>query len=251
MKYFIITGTSRGLGKSLTEQLIKDDHTIFCISRRQNNELKDLAAKAGINLYYFSCDLQKVEETERVMEKIFTTIDFTKAEGIYLINNAGVVEPIHPVGKATSTEIAMNLQINLMAPMILSTSFIRYTADINTTKMIVNISSGAANRPIFGWGAYCSSKAGLDMFTKTVGFEQESESNPVTVISFSPGIMDTEMQSTIRQSDKADFKEVEKFIEFNETGQLRTTEQVSAILLNLLFQGSPENGRVYDIKEFI
>ncbi|MBD8071484.1 (S)-benzoin forming benzil reductase [Bacillus sp. PS06] len=251
MKYFIITGTSRGLGKALTEQLIQEDNTIFCISRRQNNELKNLAAKEGVNLYYFSCDLQKVEETERVMEKIFTTIDFTNAEGIYLINNAGMVEPIQPIGKTGSSDIAMNIEVNLIAPMILSTSFIRYTAEINTMKMIVNISSGAANRPIYGWATYCSSKAGLDMFTKTVAFEQDSEESPVTVISFSPGVMDTDMQASIRQSDESDFKDVEKFKEYHESGQLRAPETVSHALLQLILNGTPENGRVYHITELV
>ncbi len=251
MKYFIVTGTSRGLGKAITEQLIAKDHTIFCISRKQNNELKNLASSQGIPLYYFSCDLQKVEEVERVMEKIFTTIDFSSAEGIYLINNAGVIQPIKPIGKATSNEIATNVQVNLIAPMILSTYFIQYTSNINTVKMIINISSGAANRPSVGWATYCSSKSGLDMFTKAVSIEQENVANPAVVISFSPGIMDTDMQADIRQSDKDDFAELEKFVEFEQQGLLRSTETVAKILLNLVFNGLPVNGKIYDIKEMI
>ncbi len=251
MKYFIITGTSRGLGKALTEQLLTEDHTIFCISRKQNNELKNLAATKGVNLYYFSCDLQKAEEAERVMEKIFTAIDFSNAEGIYLINNAGVIEPIKPVGNASTKELSMNIQVNLLAPMILSTYFIRHTASISTTKLIVNVSSGAANRAIFGWSSYCSSKAGLDMFTKSVGLEQRDHVNPVTMISFSPGVMDTDMQSTIRQSDKEDFSDVEQFIGYNEQGLLRSPEMVAGVLHNLLFDENVENGKVYDIKQFV
>ena len=171
MKYFIITGTSRGLGKALTEQLLQEGNTLFCISRKQSSELKNLASDKGVNLYYFSCDLQKLDDVEKVMGKIFTTIDFSNAEGIYLINNAGVIEPIIPAGKATAPEVATNIQVNLVAPMVLSTHFINYTSQYKTEKVIVNVSSGAANRPIYGWSAYCSSKAGLDMFTKAVWLE--------------------------------------------------------------------------------
>ena len=64
LKYFIITGTSRGLGKAITEQLLQEGHTLFCISRKQSNELKTRAKDKGGNLYYFSCDLQKVDDIE-------------------------------------------------------------------------------------------------------------------------------------------------------------------------------------------
>ena len=251
MKYFIITGTSRGLGKALTEQLLQEGNTLFCISRKQSSELKNLASDKGVNLYYFSCDLQKLDDVEKVMGKIFTTIDFSNAEGIYLINNAGVIEPIIPAGKATAPEVATNIQVNLVAPMVLSTHFINYTSQYKTEKVIVNVSSGAANRPIYGWSAYCSSKAGLDMFTKAVGVEQQDEKNPVTVISFSPGVMDTDMQERIRQSDKEDFADVNQFIEYNDNGMLRSPDLVASKLLDLLFHQEIENGTVYDIKQLV
>jgi len=251
MKYFIITGTSKGLGFSAAKQLITKGHTIFCISRKQNNELKNMAAAEEVNLYYFSCDLQKPEEIERVVDKIFTAIDFSDAEGIYLVNNAGVVDPIKPVGKASTSELITNVRVNLLAPMVLSDLFIRNTISIPTNKVIVNVSSGAANRPVYGWSSYCSTKAGIDMFTRTAGLEQTNEQYPVTVISFSPGVMDTDMQSTIRQSDKDDFTDVDEFIRYNEKGMLRSTEYVAETLIALLFHKQLENGEIYDIKQLL
>lgn len=251
LKYYIITGTSRGLGESLVKRLLHKEHTIFCISRKQNNELKDYASSEGINLYYFSCDLQKNEEIEKVMERIFSSIDFSNAEGIFLINNAGMIDPIKPMGKANMKEISENIHVNLIAPMILSTYLIRNTSSFETKKVVVNISSGAANRPLHGWSTYSSSKAGLDMFTKSVGLEQESAEHPVTMISFSPGIMDTEMQKTIRSSDKADFTDVGQFIEYNDKGMLRSPDLVAGILLDLVSNHDLTNGKVYDIKEFV
>lgn len=251
LKYFIITGTSRGLGESIVKQIMDKNHTLFCISRKQNNELKEIAFEKGINLYYFSCDLQKTEEIEKVMERIFSSIDFSNAEGIYLVNNAGVIDPIKPIGKASPRELAENIHVNLLAPMLLSTYFTRHTASFATKKVIVNISSGAANRARQGWAAYSSSKAGIDMFTKSVGFEQETAEHPVTMISFSPGVMDTEMQEVIRKTKKEDFTEVEQFIEFNEKGMLRSPDFVAGVVLDLIFNKELINGHVYDIKSFI
>lgn len=37
MKYYIITGTSRGLGEAISKKLIKKGNHLFCISRNENN----------------------------------------------------------------------------------------------------------------------------------------------------------------------------------------------------------------------
>jgi benzil reductase ((S)-benzoin forming) len=251
LKYFIVTGTSKGLGESVVKQLLQEKNTIFCVSRKQNNELKQLAQDKHVNLYYFSCDLQKLEEVEKMMEKILGSIDREKAEGIYLINNAGIVEPIKPVGKASNKEIEASVRVNLIAPMILTSTFIQGTEAIPTNKVVVNVSSGAANRPIYGWSVYCSTKAGLDMFTRAAGLEQESNAYPTKVISFSPGIMDTDMQKTIRSSDKDDFADVETFKQYNDSGLLRTPDFVAEILTKLMLSETIENGQVYDIKTLI
>lgn len=251
MKYFIITGTSKGLGESVVKQLLHENHTLFCVSRKQNNELKQLAQDKHVNLYYFSCDLQKLEEVEKMMDKILGSIDSEKAEGIYLINNAGIVEPIKPVGKASNKEIEASIRVNLVAPMILTSTFIQSTESIQANKVVVNVSSGAANQPKCGWSVYCSTKAGLDMFTKAAGLEQSSSQYPTKVISFSPGIMDTDMQKTIRSSEKDDFADVETFQQYSESGMLRTPDFVAEVLTKLMVSETIENGRVYDIKTLI
>ncbi|QOR66123.1 (S)-benzoin forming benzil reductase [Cytobacillus suaedae] len=251
MNYFIVTGTSKGLGESIVKQLLHEDNTLFCVSRKQNNELKQMAQDKNVNLYYFSCDLQKHEEVEKMMEKILGSIDRDKAKGIYLINNAGVVEPIKPVGKASNKEMEASIRVNLLAPMILTSTFIQSTEDIQANKVVVNVSSGAANRPIFGWSIYCSTKAGLDMFTKAAGLEQSTSTYPTKVISFSPGIMDTDMQKTIRSSEKDDFADVETFKQYNESGMLRTPDFVAEVLTKLMVNENLENGQVYDIKTLI
>ena len=63
---------------------------------------------------------------------------------------------------------------------------------------IVNISSGAAYRPLEGWSAYCSGKAGLAMLTQAIALETAGKG--IRVFGFSPGTIDTEMQVKIRAS---------------------------------------------------
>jgi len=63
---------------------------------------------------------------------------------------------------------------------------------------IVNVSSGAGIRPLEGWSAYCSGKAGLVMLTRAIALENPS--NGIRVFGFQPGTTDTDMQVAIRAS---------------------------------------------------
>ena len=63
---------------------------------------------------------------------------------------------------------------------------------------IVNVSSGAAYRPLEGWSAYCAGKAGLAMLTRSIALETAGKG--IRVFGFSPGTIDTEMQVKIRAS---------------------------------------------------
>jgi len=143
-----------------------------------------------------------------------------------------------------------NIQLNLMAPMILISSFITLSNSLKTDKRIINISSGAGKKPYFGWSNYCSAKAGMDMLTRCVGLEQVDKDFPVKSISFAPGIIDTEMQSEIRATNKENFKDLDRFISFKEEGKHLSPDEVSEYVLKLL-EMEYENGEVIDIKQLM
>ena len=63
---------------------------------------------------------------------------------------------------------------------------------------IVNVSSGAAYRPLEGWSAYCAGKAGLAMLTSSIALETAGKG--IRIFGFSPGTIDTDMQVKIRAS---------------------------------------------------
>ncbi|WP_282034684.1 (S)-benzoin forming benzil reductase [Metabacillus indicus] len=250
MNTTIITGASRGLGEAIVKQLLAPGHHIIYLSRSENHSLRQLAFEKDAVLQFVPCDLSNAHQTEAAITEVFEKINWNDAEQLTLINNAGTVHPMKPVGKAEASEIEAHIQLNLTAPMVLSHAFAAKTKDLPVKKTVVNISSGAANYSLFGWNAYSSSKAGLDMFTKSFGLEQKQEKHPITVLSFSPGIMDTEMQGNIRSTKPEDFADVARFQEYHETGKLRSADFVAGVLLNLL-EEEPENGRIYDIKEFL
>jgi len=94
----------------------------------------------------------------------------------------------------------------------------------------VNITSGAAERSVYGWSTYGSSKAGLNYFTATTALELSQNNVPHRIVAFSPGVMDTNMQEDIRSSSEDAFADVDKFKQLKEQGQLRGTDVVAKAL---------------------
>lgn len=249
MKNFIITGTSRGLGKALAKALLEENHRVFCISRKKDQELMDFATKKSGHLEFFEFDLADHGNIRTLMEEIFQKMDLAAADGVFLVNNAGVLAPVKRLEDCENEEILHNLHVNLAAPLILTSAFIRHTQGFNGDKRVINISSGAGRKPHYGWSNYCAAKAGVNHFTRSVGLEQEKSQFPVKILSLAPAIMDTKMQEEIRRSDEKDFQELEKFKNYKKEGKLLAAEAVAEKVKDLLLTGDFEQGELMDVRD--
>jgi benzil reductase ((S)-benzoin forming) len=249
MKYFIITGASRGLGQALAKKCITDKNKVFCVSRTMNHGLRELASLYHTGFWYFEQDLTDLEKIPSLIHEIFTYIDPDKVEEITLINNAGIVEPVKPLGKCTFEEISDHITINYSAPAILSNEFIKESERFKCKKNIINISSGAAVKPYFGWTMYCSSKAALNMLTQAVGLEQSTVDFPVRILSIAPGVIDTDMQETIRNVDIKDFPMKPRFENLHEQNKLVDPDEAATQIIEVLNLDSLVNGSFNDLRD--
>jgi benzil reductase ((S)-benzoin forming) len=141
--------------------------------------------------------------------------------------------------------------VNLAAPVLICNLFLNKAEENGTMLYIANVTSGAAERPVHGWSMYCSTKAAINMFTQTAALELNNRRSPSKIIAYSPGIMDTGMQKTIRSSTQEAFIEVGKFREFKEKNMLKSPGEVGEALVRLLLDGELENGRVYHVNELL
>ena len=249
MNFFIITGTSKGLGEAIAKKLVSPENQLACISRSKNLDLMDLAEHKNCVLDYYEFDLTETSNIKSLMNDMISKIDKSKVNKITLINNAGTVEPIKPMGRSDDSDIQTNITLNLISPSILINNFIKYTKDIPVKKDIFNISSGAATRAVYGWAPYCSSKAGINLLTQTIALEMEE--TEYSVYSFSPGVVDTSMQKRIRSSSEEDFVELNRFIGLKEEGKLLKPSLVAEKIIELLENNELKNGGIYHMKEFI
>ncbi len=72
------------------------------------------------------------------------------------------------------------------------------------------------------------------MFTQCVATEEAEKEYPVKIVAFAPGVVDTNMQSQIRETNKEDFINLDRFIALKEEGKLLSPEYVAKAIRNLL-----------------
>jgi benzil reductase ((S)-benzoin forming) len=242
MNLYIVTGTTQGLGKALAAQIGESaDNELISLGRSP-----DAPVRGGAHLALDLADMKAVEE---VCDRIELRIRGKRYAKAVLINNAGIVSPVGPIEKADAGEIERNLAVNLVAPMLLMRAFLQATEGRAALRRVINISSGAGRRPIFGWGAYCSAKAGLDMASRTLALECEERGLAVEVVSLAPGVIDTSMQATVRGASAQSFRDVERFRAMKAEGALRPAEDVAADILRLEAAGSLKGEALRDLRE--
>ncbi|MEA2043107.1 MAG: SDR family NAD(P)-dependent oxidoreductase [Bacteroidota bacterium] len=229
MNYYFITGTSRGIGKSLAELYLKNENNrVFGYSRSQSIQHKHYT--------HHKTDLSRLEQLE-----VFSFPNLKEANKIILINNSGVINKIARFGKQNTEGIISDYTVNITAPAVLMNAFIRKYQTLEIPRIILNISSGAARRAIDAWGTYCSSKSGLDMITEVIAEEQkfQEQKHRIKVYSVAPGVIDTKMQDQIRATDENEFSNVQRFLDLKKNNELSTPDETAALLDKVI--QNPEN----------
>jgi benzil reductase ((S)-benzoin forming) len=226
MNYFFVTGSSRGLGKAIVEDLLKNS----------NNKVFGLSRQNSISHYQFSFIKIDLSDSNRL--NLFQFPELNSVNQLVLINNAGTIGQIKPTGKKDSEEIIKTYLLNTIAPSILSNQFIKQYQNLDSQKIILNISSGAGRHTINSWAEYCASKAALDMYSKVLAEEQQKQKYPFKLFSVAPGIIDTDMQSDIRSAKKEDFEQLEFFRHLKTTNSLSQPKEIAKAIRSII--NSPE-----------
>ncbi len=157
------------------------------------------------------------------------------ASSLTLINNAAVLGEIGYLGEHQNEHFEFVFDVNLIAPAMLMNTFLSaYGHRTAIPRTILNISSGAAQRPVDGWAAYCASKAALDAISCTAQKEQDLRHSGVRIRSLAPGVLDTAMQEHIRNADPQHFSDAAKFAALHADGRLAEPEDVAEKIVRWL-----------------
>lgn len=228
---YIITGVSKGLGKALTEKLLAQNSTVIGIGRSHEFDHPKFT--------FIRCDLSDKSAVEGIKFSI-------PSSPVTLINNAGIIGEIKRLGDQSKPDVQEVLMVNTVAPVLLWHKIYKLVSK-KEDFTLVNISSGAANRAIPSWAAYCASKAALNMLSETFYLEEKEKGNNLSVYAVAPGVMDTSMQIQIRNASEEEFSSVQNFIALKENDALFSSEEAANRLLKLL--DKPYSGEVfYDLR---
>lgn len=226
--FFLITGTSRGIGEALAHKLLGEGHTVLGVSRSRSDLL------TSDRYFHLSFDLTETSNIARIMERVEEVVGGQNFDFLGLICNASAVEPIQSIEKCPAEDIETHVKIGLLAPMILTSQFVRRFSDDKIRKKMAFISSGAAFSPLPDESIYCSSKAGLHMFAQCVGLEQKDKDFGFEVISIGPGMVDTAMQQAARSKSSEEFAMANFFKQAYEEGKLQDPNEVAEKIYTIL-----------------
>ncbi len=192
-KNILITGSSRGFGKMLAYKLWGNGANLILVARSMDHlikikeELKPVVRGQILSIY--SQDLSDLESIPLFIEKIQCSHSID-----VLINNAAIQGPIGSSWEVDWLEWNNAINMDLLAPVILTRACLPAMIQSNSGK-IINLSGGGAtsSRPQFS--AYATAKTGLVRFTEILADELREHSIDVNCVS--PGIMNTDMLKSI------------------------------------------------------
>ena len=206
---FLVTGASKGLGRSIALAIAKSGATVIALAR-SSSELKEIEAKLKTisgDSVAVSCDLSKSTDISNASDFILSKFDHLSG----IVHNAGIINPIGNMLDTSRDDWELTLKVNLLGVQDLTRSLDDAIGGEKHTR-VTTISSGAAQRSLHGWSAYCVSKAGLDMWTNCMAEEGNSEN--ISALAIAPGIVDTAMQEVIRSADESSFPLLQNFKDF-------------------------------------
>ena len=218
----LVTGTSSGIGAAVAKELLAHGWQVIGIARRTPK-------LPSANYQHLALDLADVGTAAAAIEReAGARLAESSWERVGLVNNAALA-PAGRVQKLEAAELVRAYAVNAVMPLWLMGFVLRRRPD-GAEVRVVNISSGAAQRPFPGLATYCSTKAALRMAGMVVAAEVEE----IGVFSYEPGVVDTEMQRATRETPLEEFPWGTTFRQYHAEGRLAAPELPAADVVKFL-----------------
>jgi len=232
MKVAVITGGSRGIGKSTALNVAKRGTGVILTYNSHPEEGEAVAAvinKSGGKAVALKLDVANVGSFSDFVGQVAQVLkkEWNRENFDYLVNNAGIAQ--RALIKDTTEEMFDQVvKVNLKGPFFLTQKLIPLMIDGGH---IINISSGLARFSFPGVAVYGSLKAALEGFTRS--FAKEYASRKIRVNTVAPGAIDTEFGG-----GKGDDNARKHIAELTALGRLGEAEDIGVFVASLLSDDS-------------
>ena len=218
-RFALVTGTSSGIGAAVAKELLERGWTVVGVARRQ--------AKFGERYQHLALDLSDAAAAATLEKQLGARLGEQAWQRVGLVNNAAVGLAGRVQG-LDANELARSFVLNTVMPLWLMGFVIKRS---KAPVRVVNLSSGAAVRPFPGLAAYCAAKAGLHMAGASVAAEDAPD---LHILSYQPGVVDTEMQVATRSKSLEEFPWGATFRQYHAEGRLVAPERPAAEIVEFL-----------------
>lgn len=215
----LVTGGSNGIGRGVVQAFLAQGDTVALM------DLKPVGPPdvPRDRLELVQGDVSHPEDAAAAFDRCYML--WGKLD--VLVNNAGIY-PNSPVVDMDIAEWRRVMAVNLDGPFFMSREFAKRAIAANQPGCITNISSGAARSGRVGASHYCSSKAGLEMFTRVLAMEMAP--HHIRVNAIAPGLIDVRSETNPEPISEEYRRELLKTIPMGQAGTPADIADVAVFL---------------------
>ncbi len=184
MKLALITGATKGIGRSTAQTFAKAGWNLVLLGRDilKLQDLKNQLSNTGVQINIMAFDLSQSDKVDKYLNQCIKSYGCPTV----VINNAGFAFNGELVSMPLDRWQEI-IQVNLTSVFQICSCVVPLMR--NKGGLIINVSSHAANNAFPNWGAYCVSKAALASFTKCL--REEERKNSIRACTITLGSVNT------------------------------------------------------------
>jgi glucose 1-dehydrogenase len=229
-KVAIVTGGNSGIGQAIVVELARQGASIvidYVVHPEATTELEAAIAKLGAQSVGVEADVSKIADLQKLVDAAvarFGRLDI-------MVNNAGI-ETRTSVLDTTEDQYERVMRINLKSAFFGTQIAAKQMIKQGGGGRIINVTSVHEDWPMPGNTAYCLSKGGMRMLTRTAGVELAPHN--ILVVGVGPGAVATPINLST-ESDPAKLKKLDDAIPL---GRLARPEEIASVVSFLAGDGA-------------
>ncbi|MEZ5785725.1 MAG: glucose 1-dehydrogenase [Xanthobacteraceae bacterium] len=229
-KVAIVTGGNSGIGQAIVLELAQQGASVvidYVVHPEATTELEAAIAKIGAQSIGVDADVSKIADLQKLVDAAvakFGRLDI-------MVNNAGI-ETRTSVLDTTEDQYERVMRINLKSAFFGTQIAAKQMVKQGEGGRIINVTSVHEDWPMPGNTAYCLSKGGMRMLTRTAGVELAPHN--ILVVGVGPGAVAT----PINLSTMDDPEKLKKLNAAIPIGRMARPEEIASVVAFLAGDGA-------------
>lgn len=201
-KTVVITGVSKGLGLAMTEQFIKQQHTVIGCAR--SPQVIERLQQFGSPHNFSVVDVSKEQQVKDWADNLLNKYD----KPDLLLNNAALINQLAPLWQISAEEFDRLIDVNIKGVANVIRHFVPAMIQ-NKKGIIVNFSSGWGRSTSPHVAPYCASKWAIEGLTRSLAQELPTG---MAAIPLNPGIIHTDMLDICFGEEAASYTSIQSWV---------------------------------------